>query len=537
MVAIISALIVLLATFVNADAQSVTSSAAISVRVIDNDGPVVAATVTLKTQAENRSFACYTDDSGQCGFSHLRSGFYSIEVLKPSYLANLDYSGRGSFELTAAQNKTQVIPLAKGGVISGKLVDEDGEPLCGVPVVALPAPTNRSSSEVASTGTELSATFSSDDRGSFRIYGLRPGVYILAVNFQRTTSAQKTIPATYYPNQFRPDKALPIPVPTSKEVVVGEIKLTSITSSFLSVSGVVRGLQAQPLSGARVSLTRVGEQLILDSVVSDKSGEFSFDGLPSGAYSVQIASPSQPYFEEKRELILKEQPISNLSVQMSAYPIISGTVYLRHAKDTESVPNIKITISPLGPGEPMLTDSDARGEFSVRTRQNGPFYWDFEGLADDVYLDRIMIDGRDVTDDPVSLNSHNRAGIKDVRIYLATGAAAVKAKLPSYAEDCSRLAVFAINLNEDNAHGWRPIRARQCFENSLILHSLPPGDYRFVAFPARDHGRELRFESYYGWIKLMIDRNRFKNSPITLKKASTYDGVLPIEVSLNPILK
>jgi hypothetical protein len=534
MVAIISAFILILAAFANADVQSVTANAALSVRVIDNDGPVVAATVTLKAQAENRSFACYTDESGQCSFSHLRGGSYSLEVSKPSYLPNLDYSGPGSFQVTAAQNKTQVISLAKGGVISGKLVDEDGEPLCGVPVVALPAPINRNSSEAPSTGTESPTTFSSDDRGSFRIYGLRPGTYILAVNFQRTTSAQKTIPATYYPNQFRPDKALPIPVPPAKEVVVGEIKITSTMSSFLTISGVVRGLQARPMSGTRVSLSRVGDQLILDSVVTDKSGEFSFAGLPSGAYGVQFAPLNQPYFEEKRELILKEQPISNLSVQMSAYPMISGTIYLRRAQDTESVPNIKITISPLGPGEPILADSDARGEFSVRTRRNGSFYWDFEGLADDVYLDRIMIDGKDVTDDPVSLNSNNRAGIRDIRIYLATGAAAVKAKLPD-AEDCSRLAIFAVNFDGDNGRGWRLIRARPCFENSLILHSLPPGDYRFVAFPARAHGRTLRFESYYGWIKSMIDENRFKNSPLTLKKASTFEGVLPIEVSLNPL--
>ena len=74
--------------------------------------------------------------------------------------------------LIGAQLKIKMI---KGGVITGKVTNSKGDPIVGVPVraVALNNPSSSPTDLLGIGGAE------SDDRGIYRIYGLKPGPYVV----------------------------------------------------------------------------------------------------------------------------------------------------------------------------------------------------------------------------------------------------------------------------------------------------------------------------------------------------------------------
>src|SRR6185295_20123635 len=71
------------------------------------------------------------------------------------------------------------VALARGGVIAGTIRSAAGRPVEGMQVIALPV-----SGPVPRTITPFATTNDSsftDDRGAYRIFGLRPGGYTVAV--------------------------------------------------------------------------------------------------------------------------------------------------------------------------------------------------------------------------------------------------------------------------------------------------------------------------------------------------------------------
>ena len=106
-----------------------------------------------------------------------RSGFISLEYgqTRPSQ------SGR-ELELVDGQTLNGIdFALSRGGVITGRITDHNGEPQAGIPMSALRllwGPGGTRQHERISL--RLFDRILTDDLGQYRIYGLSPGSYIVA---------------------------------------------------------------------------------------------------------------------------------------------------------------------------------------------------------------------------------------------------------------------------------------------------------------------------------------------------------------------
>lgn len=138
--------------------------------------------------AGNQPRTAYTDASGAFTFANLPMGRYSVEVSKPGYV-RAAYGARRHdrpgtpITLTEAQ-RTQTIQMRmpRGGVITGRIVDEYGQPAQGARVRAQLARVvngERVLSEVPLPGAILGEP--ADDRGVYRLYGLPAGEYVISV--------------------------------------------------------------------------------------------------------------------------------------------------------------------------------------------------------------------------------------------------------------------------------------------------------------------------------------------------------------------
>lgn len=172
-----------------APSTSAPGTAAISGRVTDGSTgqPISGALVTLSTTARGISSSVVlrvsTDPGGRFVFTRLRAGqAYYLHALQFGYFDGgfgrdlpATPEGRPIALLDGEWFSEAAITLWRPASISGRLLDEAGEPVVGAYVRVLP--------QVLVSGMTRSAagpSVKTDDRGAYRIAGLAPGKYVVS---------------------------------------------------------------------------------------------------------------------------------------------------------------------------------------------------------------------------------------------------------------------------------------------------------------------------------------------------------------------
>jgi protocatechuate 3,4-dioxygenase beta subunit len=125
-----------------------------------------------------------TDNQGRFSFTALPPGRYMINVNKPGYV-NVSYGqrrvGGGSTPIILGDGEQRDISIAlpRGGVITGMVFDERGEPAINVPVRGMRFMLMNGVRRLSQT-----AGASTDDRGVYRLHSLQPGEYSVCVSPQ-----------------------------------------------------------------------------------------------------------------------------------------------------------------------------------------------------------------------------------------------------------------------------------------------------------------------------------------------------------------
>jgi protocatechuate 3,4-dioxygenase beta subunit len=143
--------------------------------------PVAAARVFVYSAAGKHGEGQTTtsDEDGVFKTTGLRPGAYSVMTLTPGYLAPSDSPKPRIYR--TGENVT--MDLVKGGVITGRVTDEFGAPMVGVRVMFQKVRTLEGAPDFDSTVIgATSAGRETDDRGVYRIFGLKPGVYVVNLN-------------------------------------------------------------------------------------------------------------------------------------------------------------------------------------------------------------------------------------------------------------------------------------------------------------------------------------------------------------------
>jgi uncharacterized protein (DUF2141 family) len=145
--------------------------------------PVRNAIVTVSASELSESKSTMTDDSGRFVFANLPAGRFTITASKVAHITTAYGAKRPgrpgtALPLAAGQQITDLmLRLARGGVITGRVADRAGQPIAMVQVMAI-----REEFATSSGGAlPASNVFATDDRGMYRIYGLDPGTYVVAV--------------------------------------------------------------------------------------------------------------------------------------------------------------------------------------------------------------------------------------------------------------------------------------------------------------------------------------------------------------------
>jgi hypothetical protein len=143
--------------------------------------PVRHARVTLTGAGLRPSRTATTNDQGQFSFPQLPAGRFTLSASKPGYV-DISYGakkpGRPGTPITLADGEKLDkinVHLPKGSVLTGVVVDENGEPSPGTQVRAMRVVMRTGEKTLQQSGSDTT-----DDRGVYRIYGQQPGDYIVS---------------------------------------------------------------------------------------------------------------------------------------------------------------------------------------------------------------------------------------------------------------------------------------------------------------------------------------------------------------------
>ncbi len=127
-----------------------------------------------------------TDDAGRFAITRLPPGQCTVSASKPAYLTGYHGAmrpGRGpGVPITLVEGQTVAglaVMVARGGVISGVVLDQFGQPYVGGRIRLFLY--QRRDGERVLVGAGGSGTLTTDDRGVYRVYGLMPGSYVIGV--------------------------------------------------------------------------------------------------------------------------------------------------------------------------------------------------------------------------------------------------------------------------------------------------------------------------------------------------------------------
>lgn len=291
-------------------------AAVITGRVIDSRGrPAVRVGVQVRrvdaAPGEEASTSARTDDRGEFRVGALAAGHLQIYVERgpgagpaaPMQEPASDILGvtMGAGEQIDVQLATQTpsveFPFSEGGVVTGTLRDEHGEPAEGVGVTL---------QAIAGSGVEATGPPATvDDTGRFRLFHVPPGRYLMVVTtgpgsglavapgvVRRGVAdlARQPFLPVYFPGHVDPSAAAPIVVERARELhgidmVVPAVRGARVFGS-VSLTGSTGPVLLRP---ARRSTATV---LGIPSTTITADGTFELRNVPPGQYTLQFLSPA-----------------------------------------------------------------------------------------------------------------------------------------------------------------------------------------------------------------------------------------------------
>jgi hypothetical protein len=258
-----------------------------------------------------------TDSQGAFEFTGLPAGSYRVfanaSQYSPQYLGMVFGGKRPNgfglsdpgqpIQLGEGQSFDKVlIALPRGGVITGRVTDENGEPLTRVQVYTVFFPPG------SSRGMRMGSGSQTDDLGQFRVYGLQPGEHAVVAEGMRNNFVPPNAPpeteedkigfvTTYYPGTADEGAAQRIRTRVGTETPGIEIRL--LQDRLYRVSGTVVDSHGQPLARVNGQVMRRTPGMTGGSSFgfnTDDKGQFKKRNVASGNYRL-IDRQTRPYVQ------------------------------------------------------------------------------------------------------------------------------------------------------------------------------------------------------------------------------------------------
>lgn len=330
----------------------------------DTGRPVKFATVQLYLEQPagrgDASPTTVTDRKGKFVLDNLQPGVYRLQVYQVGYLGSQSSDASMQITLEEGQEITDLqIELTSGSAITGKVTDEDGDPLVNVSVTVWQKDQQGYLRQVNQSQT--------DDRGVYRIFGLPAGEYVVSCHVPQNMGRQASYGVVYYPDAILQKDATALSLGSGSELTGIDFQLQSNRGVTLT-GKVTMGASGQPVAG--LSLTLYGEHLSL-TTLTGPDGHYEFTDLPPGRFYLQSYPTTQNVTPIQYQINVSSKGTVRHDIQLPEGGQIVGRIELIGGRPISHPDQIYVT-AELTPANPSQTPSGI-GSLRVKIEPDGTF--------------------------------------------------------------------------------------------------------------------------------------------------------------------
>jgi hypothetical protein len=402
---------------------------------LDTGEPLKKATVILwyRDGGEHSAFDV-TDDQGHFQFDDLPPGSYGLTISRNGY-AQVVYGQKklgdpgAVLSLSAGQKMADLLfRLRRTATITGRVFDEDGEPIPDADVRAFQAFRRRGKREFGAVkGT------STNDLGEYRLFGLNPGRYYVGVSNQLSpnlsglarsspqTRNEGYLP-TFYPNASDPLKAQTIMVNAGDEIPSVDIMMKP--SHFVTVGGKVSstipGWQA-----ANTTVTLIPRDYVLSETIRglttqprNKDGGFEIRYVPPGSYYVTTwwrEEERNEHYSTRRELEVGNSDMEGITLTISRGVDVGGHITWEGMPPRE-VQSIRVALRALDESHLLSGIPDYKvksdGSFVIKNVPEGVYAPQVFTGSWDSFLKSVRYGTSNVTDSGFAVHPGSDASLE-----------------------------------------------------------------------------------------------------------------------------
>ena len=512
------------------NALAPTGTAKISGRVIaaDTGSPIRRAQININSRDAQFNRSITTDSEGRYEIASLPAGRYRLFVDKAGYVA-LEYGQARPFEagkpldITEGQALEKIdFSLPRGSAITGRITDEFGDPITDVQVQALRYQFVNGERQLVSAGRAAQT----DDVGSYRIFGLMPGDYVIRASMRpnvaqgpRAVETDPTgYPGTYYPGVSDVGLAQTVTAALGQEV--SSIGFPLVPARLSRISGTVMGSDGRPLTGAMVMIRARGGNGLAALRMNIIGGGGGGQVRPDGTFQLANVPPGEYILDvQQRPAALRGIQDINLSqLEFASMPVsVSGgdienltvvttpgvTVSGRVAYQGQAPPKAGLQVMAVPPSGGsssigMLLASKALG--GGRVDQNGTFELRgiagpqiirVQGLPPGWALKSVMLDGADISDTAYDFKPGNN--VTGLVVTLTDRLSEITGNVRGPRGQPVVDYVLVAFPEDDKLWGSqsRYVQTTRPNQNGTFsLKGLPPGRYLAAVVPALENGMQ-----------------------------------------------
>jgi hypothetical protein len=460
---------------------------------------------------EGRSVS--TDAEGRWEIRDLPAGPVSIMVTKGGYVP-LQYGQRRPFEagktidLATGQAIDKVdLALPRASVITGRVVDEFGDPVTDVRVNVMRYRFVGGQRRLLAMGN----SDTTDDLGQYRVHGLAPGEYYLvaqpqSMNFLSVSGDRSGYAQTYFPNAYSPADATRVSLAVGQEA--SNLVIALAPTRFVMLSGSASNSEGQPVKAGTLRLMSPDNfNSPGTSAMIRPDGTWTMPGVVPGEYRLiaqslrgsfeDVAATGSVSFTESAQMPITvgAEDITGIAVVTSKGGTIRGQV-----KWEGGVPPTPKSAASLGSVMASDTEFNTMGSSGAVIREDSTFeirnvYGKRQlraaGFPAGWHLKAITVNGQDVTDTIIEIPPGQ--DLSGVEIHATTVAGEISGTVQS--AKGTRITDYVVVFFPPEADRWgwqsRFVRvARPDQTGNFKMSGLPEGSYFAVAVEYLESGEE-----------------------------------------------
>jgi len=456
-------------------------------------------------EAGGSSFPISADTDAQGHFSlHLAPGSYRLWVERSGFARQvygaLSPAGEGvALALAPGQQLRQltfrITPL---GAIAGRVADEDGEPLQGVGIQVVRFAYATGHRQLVSI-----AGATSNDRGEYRVYGLRAGRYVLLatppgapmssayLSGGLLADVQDAYAAVYYPGVLDVDSASVLSLAEGGELNdvnfdLRKVRAVTVRGRLVSPMGKLSGSQVQVVlaRNEKNAASFVGR---VAATLDPATGRFEIHGVSPGSYLLvasQLMGDRAFGGRVPVEVSATAQP-EEVTLALAPAFEITGNVEIEGAP-RGGVPTLAVRLSPaegLALGPPPGSKIAPDGSIHLAGLTPGLWKLSLESAPEGLWLKTATFGDNEIQTGEFQVSESSRGHL---RLVLAGNGARISGTVTHEGQPCRATVVLVPAAPE--LRGALPLyRVTNASERGVFtLSGVRPGAYKLFAFQEID---------------------------------------------------